>query len=116
MQVKLQKGDMIAPSLCQAIKDSSVFLVVFSQNYASSAWCLDELVQIMQYRKEEGQFVIPIFYKVDPSHVRNQTEDYGKAFERHEIYFKHDPERVNRWRSALFEAASLCGRHCQNSM
>ena len=69
----LEKGEEIKESLIQAIKNSSVSLVVFSQHYASSKWCLDELALIMHYRKEEDQFVIPIFYNVDPSHVRYQT-------------------------------------------
>ena len=111
---KLEKGDEIAPSLIQAIKDSSVSLIVLSQDYASSRWCLDELAQIMQYRKEEGQFVIPIFYNVDSSHVRNQTGAYEKAFENHEK--KHDHEKVTRWKSALFEAANLSGRHCNQTV
>ena len=78
---KLEKGDEIPASLSQAIKDSSVSLVVFSQNYASSKWCLDELAHIMQYSKEKHQSVIPIFYNVDPSHVRNQAGPYKEAFD-----------------------------------
>ncbi|KAI9119843.1 hypothetical protein K1719_009232 [Acacia pycnantha] len=110
---KLEKGDEIAPSLIQAIKDSSVSVIVFSEDYASSKWCLDELHQIMQYRKDEGQYVIPIFYKVDPKDVRNQTGAYEKEFEKHEIDLQHDPDRVNRWRAALSEAGKLSGKHCQ---
>ncbi|KAK4269157.1 hypothetical protein QN277_022349 [Acacia crassicarpa] len=112
---KLETGDEIAPSLIQAIKDSSVSVIVFSEDYASSKWCLDELHRIMQYRKDEGQYVIPIFYKVDPKDVRNQTGSYEKAFEKHEIYYQHDPDRVNRWRAALSDAGKLSGKHCETS-
>ena len=107
---KLEKGEEIAPSLIQAIKDSNVSLIVFSQDYASSKWCLDELNEIIKYRKEEGQVVIPIFYNVDTSHVRNQTGAFKQAFEKHEK--KHDHEKVTRWKATLFEAANLSGRHC----
>ena len=107
---KLKKGDEIAPSLIQAIMDSSVSLIVFSQHYASSKWCLDELAHIMQYRREEGQFVIPIFYNVDPSHVRYQTGLYEEAFEKHEK--RHVLEKVTKWKVALSEAANLSGSHC----
>ena len=105
---KLKKGDEIAPSLIQAIRDSCVSLIVFSQNYASSRWCLDELVHIMEYRKEEGQFVIPIFYNVEPSHVRHQIGHYKEAFEKHEERHK---DEVTRWKTALFEASNLSGMH-----
>ena len=107
---KLDKGDEIAPSLIQAIMDSSISLIVFSQNYASSKWCLDELAHIMRCREEEGQFVIPIFYNIDPSHVRNQTGPYEETFEKHEN--RHDHEKVTSWRAVLSEAANLSGRHC----
>ncbi|XP_028807427.1 disease resistance protein RML1A-like [Neltuma alba] len=111
---QIEKGNEITPSLIQAIKDSSVSIIVFSKDYASSRWCLDELAQIMQCRKDEGQFVIPIFYKVDPSHVRKQTGVYEKAFEQHEKDFMNNPERVNRWKAALSEAGYLSGRHYQD--
>ncbi|XP_028807418.1 TMV resistance protein N-like [Neltuma alba] len=111
---QIEKGDEIMPSLIHAIKDSSVSIIVFSKDYASSRWCLDELAQIMRCRKDEGQFVLPIFYKVDPSHIRKQTGAYERAFEQHEKDFMHDPERVNRWKVALSEAGSLSGRHCQD--
>ncbi|KAK4269161.1 hypothetical protein QN277_022353 [Acacia crassicarpa] len=112
---KLETGDEIAPSLIQAIKDSSVSVIVFSKDYASSKWCLDELLQIMQYREDEGQYVIPIFYKVDPTDVRNQTGAYKKAFVKHEIDYHDDPDRVNRWRAALSKAGKLSGKHCETS-
>ena len=90
-------------------------VIVFSEDHASSKWCLKELHHVMQYRKDEGQYVIPIFYKVDPKDVRNQTGAYEKAFEKHEIDYQHDPDRVNRWRAALSEAGKLSGFHCQTS-
>lgn len=40
----------------------NVFLVMFSENYASSSWCLNEL---MECRKQvEDVDVIPVFYKI----------------------------------------------------
>ncbi|KAK4269169.1 hypothetical protein QN277_022361 [Acacia crassicarpa] len=110
---KLETSNEIKPSLNQAIEDSSVSIIVFSEDYASSKWCLDELDHIMQFRKDEGQYVIPIFYKVDPRDVRKQTGAYKKAFEKHEI--DYHPERVKRWTDALYDAGKLIGKHCQTS-
>jgi hypothetical protein len=72
VDTKVQKGDKISQSLVQAIETSLISLVIFSTNYASSSWCLDELVKIVQCRKMYGQILVPVFYKVDPTHVRNQ--------------------------------------------
>jgi len=46
-------------------------IIVFSENYASSAWCLDELGKIIECRKN-NRSMVPIFYKVDPSEVCKQ--------------------------------------------
>ncbi|CAN6699100.1 unnamed protein product [Malus baccata var. baccata] len=51
----------------------------------------------------------PIFYKVDPSDVRHQRNSYGTAFADHNHKFENDLEKVQRWRTALTEAANLKG-------
>ncbi|KAK4269160.1 hypothetical protein QN277_022352 [Acacia crassicarpa] len=103
---ELPKGDDISPSLIQAIQDSSLSAIVFSENYASSKWCLNELIEILRCKEEQGQLVVPIFYQVDPSHVRHQRGAYAKAFAQH---LKENPDNVDEWRKALFETASLAG-------
>ena len=64
----LQKGEEISTKLLIAIELSMTSIIVFSENYASSSWCLDELVKILECRNN-GQLVLPIFYKVDPSKI-----------------------------------------------
>jgi len=75
----LRRGEEITPALLHAIQNSMIFIVVFSQNYASSTYCLNELVNILECAKEEGRSVYPIFYEVDPSQVRHQTGTYAEA-------------------------------------
>ncbi|XP_049410686.1 TMV resistance protein N-like [Solanum stenotomum] len=51
----------------------------------------------MEYMKEEnGQIVIPVFYNVDPSHIRHQRENFAKAFAKHKLKYKDDVERMER--------------------
>ncbi|XP_024634734.1 disease resistance protein RPV1 [Medicago truncatula] len=108
---RLEKGEGIGPSLITAIEESHVSVVIFSENYASSKWCLDEIVKIMECKKDRGQIVIPVFYKIDPSHVRNQRGTYKKWFAKHEsdLMSNSSQNRVFNWRSAVTEAANLAG-------
>nr|XP_016496149.1 PREDICTED: TMV resistance protein N-like [Nicotiana tabacum]XP_016496150.1 PREDICTED: TMV resistance protein N-like [Nicotiana tabacum] len=109
---RLEHGASISDELLKAIEQSQVALVVFSKNYATSRWCLDELVKIMECKDQCGQTVIPVFYDVDPSHVRKQTESFAEAFDKHETSYKDDDEgmqKLQRWRNALTAAANLKG-------
>ncbi|RDX79235.1 TMV resistance protein N, partial [Mucuna pruriens] len=105
---RLEKGDEISAALIKAIEDSHVSVVIFSENYASSKWCLEELSKILECKKENGQIVIPVFYNIDPSHVRKQIGSYEQAFARH----KGEP-RCTIWKAALTEAANLAAWDCQ---
>ncbi|KAL1074997.1 hypothetical protein V6Z11_D11G328300 [Gossypium hirsutum] len=102
---ELRKGDEISGALLTAIQGSRVSVIVFSKDYASSKWCLAELVKIMDCNK----WVVPVFYGVDPRDVRNQTGSFADAFAKHEENFKHEPAKVKTWRSALTAAGKLSG-------
>ncbi|KAI9086134.1 hypothetical protein K1719_031855 [Acacia pycnantha] len=60
---KLDKGEQSAPTLLKAIERSRNSIVVFSVNYATSTWCLDELAHIIRCKKVKNQLVMVIFYK-----------------------------------------------------
>ena len=86
------------------IEESSSFVVVFSKDYASSSWCLDELVKIMECNKRNGQFVLPVYYyDFSPSSLRKHGPVFG------ELFGKSEMEKVKEWTSALVEAANLSG-------
>jgi hypothetical protein len=105
----LERGDEISSSLINAIKASRISIVVLSENFAYSTWCLDELVTILNCKKEKNQTVWPIFYEVHASDVRNQRNSYEIAMAKQEEKFRNDPEKVKKWRSALSEVAGLSG-------
>ncbi|BFG14951.1 hypothetical protein CerSpe_012250 [Prunus speciosa] len=100
MDERLEKGDDIGPALLKAIEKSKIALVIFSKDYASSTWCLKELVHILGCKKRHGQIVIPIFYRIDPSHVRKQKGTCA---------LKGSRDEVANWRAALEEAANISG-------
>ncbi|XP_042480558.1 TMV resistance protein N-like [Macadamia integrifolia] len=105
---ELKGGENITAQILEAIEGSRIAIIVFSENYASSPWCLRELTSILD-RKKIGriQEVLPVFYKVDPSDVRHQRNTYAKALERHEE--RYEKKMVERWKAALKEAANLSG-------
>ena len=109
---EMERGKAISAELQKAIEGSRCSVVILSPDYASSHWCLDELVLILQCMKEWKQIVLPIFYHVDPSHVRKQIGSIREAFRRHEQV--HNLEKVNSWRAAFTEVGNLAGYHLQD--
>ncbi|KAL0002286.1 hypothetical protein SO802_016067 [Lithocarpus litseifolius] len=111
----LRRGQDISSELLQAIQGSKISVIVFSKNYASSRWCLEELVKIMECRRTARQLVLPIFYDVDPSDVRHQTGSFEQAFVEHEDQYLMDIDKVIKWRKVLKEAANLSGWDLRNT-
>lgn len=68
----LERGKEIESSLLKAIEESEISVIVFSKGYASSPWCLDELVKILECRRTMGQIVLPIFYRVGSSEMDSE--------------------------------------------
>ena len=110
--IDLPRGEEISEKLIKAIKNSSILVIVFSENYAESKWCLDELAEIVECRENDQEVQIrPIFYNVDPSEIRNQNGNFGIALANHEKKFKNNKGKVKRWRDALRKAANFTGWH-----
>ena len=80
----LERGNEISSTLLRAIEEAKLSVIVFSENYAASKWCLDELVKILDCGRTKGQIIVPVFYDIDPSHVWNKRESYAEAFAEHE--------------------------------
>ncbi|XP_059631372.1 disease resistance protein RPV1-like [Cornus florida] len=113
----LERGQNITLELNKAIQESRISIIVFSKDYASSRWCLDELLNILEQKKTVRHMILPVFYHVDPSHVRKQTGSFADAFATHEERFKTETEerkeagldKIKRWKEALKEVADLAG-------
>ena len=120
---EMQKGEYLKSELEKAIPQSKSSIIVISENYASSTWCLDELVIILERRRTSGHVVVPVFYHVEPSEVRKQTGRTGDAFAKYEKQCEEEMdsegkrkwmENIKWWRSALAEVADLIGEHLKD--
>ncbi|KAI3516496.1 hypothetical protein L1887_15414 [Cichorium endivia] len=102
----LARGDEIHPSLMEAIDKSQIAIVIFSENYAESKWCLNELEYIIKCKNTKGLIVMPIFYKVDLDDLKRQKRKYGEAFDNHKTVNK---TKAELWRNALVDATRIAG-------
>jgi len=108
----IERSQTIVPALTGAIKESRISIVVLSKNYASSRWCLDELLEILKCREDIGQIVMTVFYGVDPSDVRKQTGEFGIAFNK--TCEGKTNEETQKWSKALNDVGNIAGEHFFN--
>ncbi|CAH1440830.1 unnamed protein product [Lactuca virosa] len=115
---EIETGEDLKPELESAIKASQASIIVLSKNYATSTWCLDELVLILEQRMTSDHIVIPIFYHVEPTHVRKQQSSFGVAMSKHKQTMEAETnankrsqwaQKMDRWNKALKEVANLKG-------
>ncbi|KAM7469886.1 hypothetical protein LguiA_008069 [Lonicera macranthoides] len=120
-----ERGENLKSELEKAIRQSKISIIVISKDYASSTWCLDELVMILEQRRNYGHVVLPVFYDVDPSQVRKQTGRTAEAFARYEKQFEEQTDqdkktevmkKIKGWRSALTEIADVIGFDLPNQV
>ncbi|XP_031124527.1 TMV resistance protein N-like [Ipomoea triloba] len=104
---ELRKGEDLSSEFKRAIRSSRIAVIVLSQDYASSRWCLDELLQILDCKEKRKQTVFPVFYGVEASQVQNQSGNYGVALAKHERRF--GASKVQTWRDALTKVGNLSG-------
>ncbi|XP_068477764.1 disease resistance protein RUN1-like isoform X2 [Phaseolus vulgaris] len=89
-----------------------VAIVVFTKTYSQSAWCLDQLQQIIKWHQTYCRHVLPVYYEIEPSDVRLQKGDFGKAFKAtaHQTFSAEQLEHaISRWSHALTKAANFFG-------
>ena len=104
---RLERGTFINEELSKAIKESRFAIVIISNDYASSSWCLTKLAEIVECMEMKKLTILPVFHYVDPSDVRNQRGTFAEAFAKHEERLKETIADVEKWRVALTKVAKV---------
>ncbi|KAG5601706.1 hypothetical protein H5410_033076 [Solanum commersonii] len=111
--VKLERGKFISTELLKAIEESRTAIIIFSEDYASTTWCLEELTMIMKCLraaallkrwKNTGKISRLILRSLQPN--MRQILLSGK---KDETNHKDNLEKVQRWKDALHRAAGIAG-------
>ncbi|XP_039173574.1 disease resistance protein RUN1-like [Eucalyptus grandis] len=109
VDLSLERGLEIGPAINKAIEQSRSAIVVISQTYASSPWCLEELDKILECKEKKGQLVFLIFGDVDPREMRNQSGRFKRIGQSEKSFGLEHADKVRRWRDALRKAGNLTG-------
>jgi len=78
---ELEARQNIPSQIEQGIRGASSHIVIFSDTYAKSTWCLDELVLMVESVKS-GKIILPVFHKVQNSVLRGRHVAIGKGLQR----------------------------------
>ncbi|CAI0418053.1 unnamed protein product [Linum tenue] len=95
----INRGKNIGEETKQAIRQSRVSIIVFSKDYTSSFWCLDELAMIMEEHRRSAPYhvVVPVYYDVNPADLAKQM---GSCFAKGSA----EMEIVGVWKEALLQS------------
>ncbi|KAF7848702.1 hypothetical protein BT93_L1723 [Corymbia citriodora subsp. variegata] len=104
----LRAGEEIKLELKKVIKGSKISIAIFSKDYASSKSCLMEAEEMWKCRISDKQTIIPIFYDISPSDVKNQEGGFGASFEKHKRN-RVDSKIIERWTEVLQNIGGLSG-------
>ncbi|CAI0540596.1 unnamed protein product [Linum tenue] len=111
MNDELEKTKSI-DGLISVLQRSTLSIVIFSANFADSTWCLEEVATLARRMQKFGHKVLPVFYKVDPSDVLEDSGSYAAAIEQKHGGSK-SPKDMKRWKDALKAVANCVGHTSQ---
>ncbi|CAN0912842.1 Disease resistance protein RUN1 [Linum grandiflorum] len=98
------RTEEIDAGLLELLERSAMSVVIFSESFAESSYCLDEVATIAQSMERFGHRVLPVFYGVEPEDVLG---GYRAVIE---AELKPSLEKKKRWIDGLKEVSKLAGR------
>ncbi|KAG0623635.1 hypothetical protein M758_3G189800 [Ceratodon purpureus] len=102
----IDKGQPSWNCIEHAIRTAPVALVIFSESFAQSEWCLKELHVMLD--SQPSVRVLPVFYKVRPWEVRRPESGQLKDGFR-KLEARCSEADVEQWRADLRNASELMG-------
>lgn len=97
-------------NLFKRIENSKMALVIFSDRFSESDWCLNELLKMDELVKEGKLIVIPVFYRVSTDDVKYFKGKFGKGFiETVQRQSPSEEPMAERWKSSVKSISSKTG-------
>ncbi|RID75800.1 hypothetical protein BRARA_B02823, partial [Brassica rapa] len=87
-----------------------LFVVVFSKPCTYSVACLEKLVKLLEFLREEDNVVVPVFNDA----MAKQIENFSGAFEA--LGKSHSADQVTTWQRVLKEITGLRGHEYTNKL
>ena len=101
----IRTGEECWESIEDGIKNTPIAVVVFSERYAESEWCLRELHVMLEAHSCK---ILPIFYNVTPWDLRNpERGQFEDGFEK--LKKKFNSNIIEQWQADLEVASKLKG-------
>ncbi|CAI0556544.1 unnamed protein product [Linum tenue] len=92
--------------LLSVLQRSALSIVIFSEKFADSPWCLNEVATVAQSMANFGHRALPVFYKVGWSDVVADSGSYSTTIV---DKLKASSEDNKRWKDALKAIANCAG-------
>ncbi|XP_054781858.1 disease resistance protein RUN1-like [Prosopis cineraria] len=99
----IDQDEEISPRLLEAIEQSRIVILVLTKHFGASRYCLDKIDIIINWHKNMGKNVLPIYCGVSLSDVRQEVGSIAELMSRGDL----QKREFFRWRSAFTEATSL---------
>lgn len=96
-------------NLSTKIEDSNIAVVIFSKRYTESEVCLNELQKMHQHAEQSNLVVIPVFYDVSTSDVKNLEGDFGNHFDEMRETYANERLKFLTWEDSLRSIAERTG-------
>ncbi|KAG0583131.1 hypothetical protein KC19_3G111900 [Ceratodon purpureus] len=98
-------GDDCWENIEHAIKKTPIAVVVFSERFTQSEWCLRELHLILHTPSVQ---MLPVFYNLRPSEVRfPESGQLKDGFEK--LSSRYEKDVIAEWRADLVQASNVMG-------
>lgn len=115
---EIEFGRPLKEELVNGIKASRASVIVLSENYASSTWCLDELALIYHQFTTSNHMLFPIFLNIEPGDMKKQESTFGNAMTTHVHRMEAETnvdakselaDKIEIWKNVLAKVSKLKG-------